>query len=255
MLGPWSLRCRAKGDIMEQSKGALVLFSGGQDSTVCLAHALNSYGRVETVGFNYGQRHGIELECRQCVRQEIVRLDPQWANRLGDDHVLDVSSFGVIGETSLTSQSEITMLASGLPSTFVPGRNLMFFVYAAALGYRRGLHVLVGGMCETDYSGYPDCRDATLKSLQEAIGLGTEIPFIIETPLMWLSKAETWALAERLGGQAFVDLIIEETHTCYKGERGVRHDWGYGCGTCPACELRARGFAEWQAEWRKSGRS
>ena len=161
---------------MEQGKGALVLFSGGQDSTVCLGHALSTYARVETVGFSYGQRHGVELQCRQRVREEIVRLNPQWAPRLGEDHMLDVSSFGAIGETSLTSESEITMLASGLPSTFVPGRNLMFFVYAAALGYRRGLRTLVGGMCETDYSGYPDCRDATLKSLQEAIRLGTEIP-------------------------------------------------------------------------------
>ena len=231
---------------MEQGKGALVLFSGGQDSTVCLGHALSTYARVETVGFNYGQRHGVELQCRQRVREEIVRLNPQWAPRLGEDHMLDVSSFGAIGETSLTSESEITMLASGLPSTFVPGRNLMFFVYAAALGYRRGLRTLVGGMCETDYSGYPDCRDATLKSLQEAIRLGTEIPFTIETPLMWLSKAETWTLGERLGGSALVDLIIEATHTCYKGERGTRHDWGYGCGACPACELRAKGFNEWQ---------
>jgi len=231
---------------MQQDKGALVLFSGGQDSTVCLGHALNTYSRVETVGFDYGQRHGVELECRERVREAIVRLNPQWADRLGDDHMLDVSSFGAIGETSLTSQSEITMLASGLPSTFVPGRNLMFFVYAAALGYRRGLHALVGGMCETDYSGYPDCRDATLRSLQEAIRLGTEIEFTIGTPLMWLSKAETWALAARLGGLAFVDLIIEETHTCYKGERGKRHDWGHGCGTCPACELRAKGYREWQ---------
>ena len=231
---------------MEQGKGALVLFSGGQDSTVCLGHALSTYARVETVGFSYGQRHGVELHCRQRVREGIVRLNPQWAPRLGEDHMLDVSSFGAIGETSLTSESEITMLASGLPSTFVPGRNLMFFVYAAALGYRRGLRTLVGGMCETDYSGYPDCRDATLKSLQEAIRLGTEIPFTIETPLMWLSKAETWTLGERLGGSALVDLIIEATHTCYKGERGTRHDWGYGCGACPACELRAKGFNEWQ---------
>jgi 7-cyano-7-deazaguanine synthase len=232
---------------MEQGKGALVLFSGGQDSTVCLGHALSTCSRVETVGFNYGQRHGIELECRQRVREEIVRLDPQWANRLGDDHVLDVSSFGVIGETSLTSQSEITMLASGLPSTFVPGRNLMFFVYAAALGYRRGLTTLIGGMCETDFSGYPDCRDATLRALEQAIRLGTEIPFAIETPLMWRTKAETWALAEELGGASLVELIIGETHTCYRGERGARHDWGYGCGACPACELRARGFAVWQS--------
>jgi 7-cyano-7-deazaguanine synthase len=228
-------------------QGALVLFSGGQDSTVCLASALDRYPRVETIGFDYGQRHGVELQCRQNVRHEMARAFPDWAARLGPDHVLDVQSFGAIGDTALTSDAEITMLASGLPSTFVPGRNLVFFTYAAALGYRRGLHVLVGGMCETDYSGYPDCRDATLRALEQAIRLGTEIEFTIETPLMWRTKAETWALAAELGGKPLVDLIIEETHTCYKGERGTRHDWGYGCGTCPSCELRARGFAEWQA--------
>jgi 7-cyano-7-deazaguanine synthase len=227
--------------------GALVLFSGGQDSTVCLGYALDRYARVETVGFDYGQRHGVELECRQRVREEIARGFPDWARRLGTDHVLDISSFGAISDTALTSEAEIEMLASGLPSTFVPGRNLVFFAYAAALGYRRGLHALVGGMCETDYSGYPDCRDATLRTLEQAIRLGTEIPFSIETPLMWLSKADTWTLAEELGGAAFVDLIIEETHTCYRGERGERHAWGYGCGACPACELRTKGFAAWQA--------
>ncbi|MGD9501578.1 MAG: 7-cyano-7-deazaguanine synthase QueC [Methyloceanibacter sp.] len=227
--------------------GALVLFSGGQDSTVCLAHALDRYDRVETVGFDYGQRHGVELSCRKRVRDEIARRFPRWGARLGLDHVIDISSFGAIGETALTSEAEIVMLASGLPSTFVPGRNLLFFVYAAALGYRRGLFTLVGGMCETDFSGYPDCRDATLRALEAAIRLGTEIPFAIETPLMWLTKAETWALAERLGGEALVDLVIEETHTCYRGLRAERHAWGYGCGTCPACQLRAGGFAEWQA--------
>jgi 7-cyano-7-deazaguanine synthase len=230
-----------------EAGGALVLFSGGQDSTVCLAFALDRYARVETVGFDYGQRHGIELECRAQVRAEIAARFPDWAARLGPDHMLDISSFGAIGDTALTSQAEIEMTASGLPSTFVPGRNLVFFTYAAALGYRRGLHVLVGGMCETDYSGYPDCRDGTLRALEQALRLGTEIPFLIETPLMWCTKAQTWALAEALGGAAFVDLIIEETHTCYRGERGQRHDWGYGCGTCPACELRAKGYAEWRA--------
>jgi 7-cyano-7-deazaguanine synthase len=226
--------------------GALVLFSGGQDSTVCLGYALERHARVETVGFDYGQRHGVELECRTRVREQIGRRFPAWSEKLGADHAIDVKSFGEISDTALTSGAEITMLASGLPSTFVPGRNLLFFIYAAALGYRRGLHTLVGGMCETDYSGYPDCRDATLRALREAIKLGTEIPFTIETPLMWRTKAETWALAHELGGDAFVDLVIEETHTCYKGERSVRHAWGYGCGTCPACELRARGFAAWQ---------
>ena len=229
------------------SSGALVLFSGGQDSTVCLAYALDSYPRVETVGFDYGQRHGIELECRQTVRQSLVQNFPHWADRLGPDHMLDLKSFGAIGDTALTSDAEIVMLESGLPSTFVPGRNLAFFVYAAALGARRGLHALVGGMCETDYSGYPDCRDATLRALQEAIRLGTEISFSIDTPLMRLSKADTWALAQNLGGDALVDLIIEETHTCYKGEHSARHDWGYGCGECPACQLRAKGFVEWRA--------
>ena len=227
--------------------GALVLFSGGQDSTVCLAYALDAYARVETVGFDYGQRHGVELECRERVRDEIAGRFPAWAARLGPDHMIDVASFGAIGATALTSDAEIEMLASGLPSTFVPGRNLVFFVYAAALGYRRGLTILVGGMCETDYSGYPDCRDATLRALEQAIHLGTEIPFSIETPLMWRTKAETWELAEELGGDALVELIVEETHTCYKGERGLRHDWGYGCGACPACELRAKGYAGWQA--------
>jgi 7-cyano-7-deazaguanine synthase len=228
------------------ASGALVLFSGGQDSTVGLAWALARHGRVETVGFDYGQRHGVELDCRQRIRSEIARRFPAWGERLGPDHVVDIASFGAIGETALTSDAEIEMLGSGLPSTFVPGRNLVFFVYAAALGYRRGLTTLVGGMCETDYSGYPDCRDATLRALQEAIRLGTEIPFSIETPLMWRTKAETWALTDELGGEALVDLVIEETHTCYKGARAERHSWGYGCGACPACELRARGFAEWQ---------
>ena len=227
--------------------GALVLFSGGQDSTVCLAYALDAHARVETIGFDYGQRHGIELDCRQRVREEIARRYPAWAARLGPDHMIDIGSFGAIGDTALTSDAEIVMLASGLPSTFVPGRNLMFFTYAAALGYRRGLTTLVGGMCETDFSGYPDCRDATLRALEQAIRLGTEIPFTIETPLMWLTKAETWMLAERLGGPALVELIVEETHSCYRGMRGTRHDWGYGCGCCPACELRAKGFAEWQS--------
>jgi 7-cyano-7-deazaguanine synthase len=231
----------------KDSIGALVLYSGGQDSTVCLAYALDAYARVETIGFDYGQRHAVELECRVRVRAEMARRFPSWASRLGPDHVIDIGSFGAIGDTALTSDAEIVMLDSGLPSTFVPGRNLVFFTYAAALGYRRGLVTLIGGMCETDFSGYPDCRDTTLRALEQAIRLGTEIPFAIETPLMWRTKAETWALAEELGGAALVDLIIEETHTCYRGERGRRHAWGHGCGTCPACELRARGFAEWQA--------
>ncbi len=233
--------------MIADASGALVLFSGGQDSTVCLAWALDRYARVETVGFDYGQRHGVELQCRQRVRDQMAQRFPDWAARLGPDHMIDIASFGAIGDTALTSDAEIKMMDSGLPSTFVPGRNLVFFVYGAALGYRRGLTKLVGGMCETDYSGYPDCRDATLQALEQAIGLGTEIPFAIETPLMRLTKADTWALAAELGGADLVDLIIEETHSCYRGERGTRHAWGYGCGACPACELRAKGFAAWHA--------
>ena len=240
-------------EVEKPSAGALVLFSGGQDSTVCLAYALDRYSRVETVGFDYGQRHGVELDCRTRVRSELAGRFPDWAPRLGPDHMIDIASFGGIGATALTSEAEIEMLASGLPSTFVPGRNLVFFVYAAALGYRRGLTNLVGGMCETDFSGYPDCRDATLRALEQAIRLGTEISFSIETPLMWRTKAETWALTQELGGDALVDLVVEETHTCYRGERGLRHAWGYGCGTCPACELRAKGFAAWQASRAESG--
>jgi 7-cyano-7-deazaguanine synthase len=243
-----------RADRPSDDAGALVLFSGGQDSTVCLAYALDRYAPVETIGFDYGQRHGIELECRQRIREEIGRRFPAWGERLGPDHVIDIASFGAMGQTALTSDAEIEMLASGLPSTFVPGRNLVFFVYAAALGYRRGLTTLVGGMCETDFSGYPDCRDATLRALEQAIRLGTETPFTIETPLMWRTKAETWALTQELGGDALVDLIVEETHTCYKGERGLRHDWGYGCGACPACELRAKGYAAWQASRAESTR-
>ena len=233
---------------VDKDGAALVLFSGGQDSTVCLAYALERYERVETVGFDYGQRHGVELECRTRVREGIAKRFPVWGVRLGPDHMVDLASFGAIGDTALTSAAEIELLASGLPSTFVPGRNLVFFIYAAALGYRRGLHALVGGMCETDYSGYPDCRDATLNALEQAIQLGTEASFSIVTPLMWRTKSETWALAEDLGGEALVDIIIEDTHTCYKGERGERHAWGYGCGDCPACELRAKGYAAWRAE-------
>jgi len=226
--------------------GALVLFSGGQDSTICLGHALERYARVETVGFNYGQRHLVELECRTRVLAALRERFPAWGARVGADHMIDLSSFGAIGETALTSEAEIVMTESGLPSTFVPGRNLAFFVHAAALGHRRGLTVLVGGMCEADYSGYPDCRDETLRTLQEALRLATEVPFSIETPLMWLSKAQSWGLAEDLGGAAFIDLIREKTHTCYVGDHETKHDWGYGCGNCPACELRAKGYEDWR---------
>ncbi len=231
----------------DHADGALVLFSGGQDSTVCLGYALDRYRYVETIGFAYGQRHAVELDCRHRVREAIKTAFPAWRAKLGEDRVIDLSGFGAIGGTALTTDAEIVMQETGLPSTFVPGRNLVFFVYAAAVGYRRGLGALVGGMCETDYSGYPDCRDATLRALQEAIRLGTERPLTIDTPLMWRSKADTWSLAHDLGGAAFVDLICEETHTCYEGVRADRHDWGYGCGRCPACELRAKGYRVWKA--------
>ena len=224
---------------------ALVLFSGGQDSTVCLASALQRYDRVETVGFHYGQRHAVELEARQRVLEALRAKFPQWAAKLGDDHMLTLPALGAISDTSLTRDTEIQMSASGLPTTFVPGRNLLFFTYAAALGWRRGLSTLVGGMCETDYSGYPDCRNHTLQTLAKALSLGLDAPVTIETPLMYIDKAGTWALAHELGGDALVDLIVEDTHTCYLGDRTHRHAWGYGCGTCPACDLRAAGWARW----------
>lgn len=226
---------------------ALVLFSGGQDSTVCLAWALERYGSVETVGFDYGQRHAVELQARQRVRERLLKVLPGAAGRLGPDHLVDLRGFGAVAESALTSGRAIEMTERGLPSTFVPGRNLAFFVYAAALADRRGIDVLVGGMCETDYSGYPDCRRDTLDAMEEALRLGIERPFRIETPLMKLTKGETWALTQELGGQALVDLVVAETHTCYLGERGTLHAWGYGCGACPACELRARGFEDWKA--------
>jgi 7-cyano-7-deazaguanine synthase len=226
---------------------ALVLFSGGQDSTTCLAWALQRFARVETLGFDYGQRHAIELTVRPNILQTIRTLDSSWATRLGEDHLLDLSVLGEVSETALTRDSEITMQADGLPNTFVPGRNLLFLTLAAALAYRRGISVLVGGMCETDYSGYPDCRDETLRALQSALRLGMNTQLIIETPLMWLNKAATWQLADQLGGKSLVDLIRTETHTCYLGERGQLHDWGYGCGHCPACELRANGYQTYRA--------
>jgi len=226
---------------------ALVLFSGGQDSTVCLAWALSRHDRVETIGFDYGQRHRVELDCRLTVRDELRRAFPAWAARLGDDHVLDLALLGQLSDTALTEARAIEMQANGLPNTFVPGRNLLFLTFAATLAYRRGASVLVGGMCETDYSGYPDCRDNTLKALQVALSLGMDTPMTVETPLMWLNKAQTWALAQALGGAALVDLIVEHTHTCYLGDRSTRHAWGWGCGHCPACELRARGHADFRA--------
>ncbi|MFZ3034417.1 MAG: 7-cyano-7-deazaguanine synthase QueC [Parvibaculum sp.] len=230
---------------MSQGK-ALVLFSGGQDSTVCLASALARFDEVETVGFDYGQTHIVELNCRTRVLEQLGKRFPDWKTKLGADHMLNLRELSQISETALTRDMAIEMDAGGLPNTFVPGRNLLFFVYAAALGYRRGATTLVGGMCETDYSGYPDCRNDTLQTLAQAVSLGMARPFTIDTPLMYIDKAETWALADRLGGQKFVDLIIEYTHTCYRGDRTHRHDWGYGCNDCPACELRANGYAKWR---------
>lgn len=227
---------------------ALVLFSGGQDSTTCLAWALERFRRVETVGFDYGQRHLIEMDCRLIVREELRAQFPHWADRLGDDHVLDLGLIGQLSDTALTAEREIEFQANGLPNTFVPGRNLLFLGFAATLAYRRGASVLVGGMCETDYSGYPDCRDNTLKALQVALSLGLATPMTLETPLMFLTKAQTWDLSEQLGGRTLVELIIEHTHTCYLGERGQRHPWGHGCGHCPACELRHKGHAAWLAD-------
>jgi 7-cyano-7-deazaguanine synthase len=227
---------------------ALVLFSGGQDSTVCLAWALGRYARVETVGFAYGQRHAVELNQRGVVRDALAAGWPAWGARLGQDHMLELATLGQISDTALTREARFEMTAAGLPNTFVPGRNLLFFTYAAALGYRRGIRTLVGGMCETDYSGYPDCRNDTLQSLAEAISLGMDAPFAIETPLMWIDKAGTWELAERLGGGRLVDLIVEHTHTCYTPDRTTRHPWGYGCGQCPACLLRAKGWETWTSK-------
>lgn len=221
---------------------ALVLFSGGQDSTTCLAWALNKYDHVETIGFDYGQRHHVEMECRQVVLESLRKDFTHWAPKLGDDHVLDLSILSAISDTALTATKEIELEETGLPNTFVPGRNLMFFTFAAAIAYRRNLHVLVGGMCETDFSGYPDCRDNTLKALQVAINLGMDMSLALETPLMWLDKAQTWNLAFELGGKKLEALIQEQTHTCYIGDRDTLHPWGYGCGSCPACELRSKGY-------------
>ena len=226
---------------------ALVLFSGGQDSTTCLAWALTRYDHVETLGFDYGQRHAIELTMRPELLNSLRAMRPDWKSKLGQDHVLDLSLLAAISDTALTSEVAITMQENGLPNTFVPGRNLLFLTSAAALAYRRGISDLVGGMCETDYSGYPDCRDETLKSLQQAINLGMASKLTIQTPLMWLNKAQSWQLAATLGGEELVELIRTESHTCYLGERGVLHAWGHGCGTCPACELRARGYTEYLA--------
>ena len=227
--------------------GALVLFSGGQDSTTCLAWALQRYERVETIGFDYGQRHAVELDCRPVVLAGLRAAFPGWSARLGADHLLDLSVLGQVSDTALTSDKAIELQAGGLPNTFVPGRNLLFFTLAAALAYRRGIGVLVGGMCETDYSGYPDCRNDTLQALQRALSLGLDQPMALETPLMWIDKAATWRMAQQLGGDALVALIRDDTHTCYLGDHDTRHAWGLGCGACPACELRRNGWRAFRA--------
>lgn len=224
------------------SRSALVLFSGGQDSTTCLAWALEHFDHVETVGFDYGQRHIVELECRHDILASFRSRFPQWSARLGEDHMLDMGILSKVTDTAMTTNKAIEMEKNGLPNTFVPGRNLLFFSFAAAIAYRRELRSLIGGMCETDYSGYPDCRDNTLKSLQVTLSLGMDYPLTIETPLMWLNKKQTWQLAQRLGGDALLDIVREQTHTCYIGDRVTRNDWGWGCGKCPACELRKSGF-------------
>lgn len=229
------------------TNSALVLFSGGQDSAVCLAWALARRDRVETVGFDYGQRHRVELDCRQTFLAKLRVAFPDWSAKLGEDRVLDLGVLGEVSDTALTREQAIGFAENGLPSTFVPGRNLVFFTLAGAVAYRRGLGALIGGMCETDYSGYPDCRRATLDAVQASLTLGMNRDMPVETPLMYLDKAQTWVLAEDLGGQQLIDLIVEDTHTCYLGDRMHRHAWGYGCGSCPACELRANGWTKWRA--------
>lgn len=234
---------------------ALVLFSGGQDSTTALAWALDRFDVVETVGFDYGQRHRVELDCRLAIREKLPALSPRYAERLGPDHMVDLASLGAISETALTRESEIAFAETGLPTTFVPGRNLIFLTFAAALAYRRDAKHIVLGVCETDYSGYPDCRDDTIKAMQVALGLGLDRRLVLHTPLMWRDKAQTFALARELGGQALLDLVIEDSHSCYLGDRTTQHDWGYGCGHCPACDLRAKGFAAYLASPDDSGPS
>jgi 7-cyano-7-deazaguanine synthase len=229
------------------TRKALVLFSGGQDSTTCVAWALDNFAHVETVGFDYGQRHISELEARPKILSALRDRFPEWAKKLGEDHLLPLRVLKAIGGTALTDSMQIEMGANGLPNSFVPGRNILFLTAAAALAYRRGIANLVGGMCETDFSGYPDCRDVTIKVTMDAINLGMDTKFEMHTPLMWIDKAETWWLAERLGGAPLIDLIVEETVTCYEGDRTNRHAWGYGCAKCPACELRAKGYKKFAA--------
>ncbi len=230
---------------------AMVLFSGGQDSATCLAWALDRFDGVETIGFDYGQRHAVELDVRKTALTSLRRDFSDWAPRLGEDHLIDLSVFGEISKTALTRGDEIAMQANGLPNTFVPGRNLMFLTFAAALAYRRGARHIVTGVCETDYSGYPDCRDDAIKAMQLAFNIGMDSRFVIHTPLMWIDKAATWSLAEQLGGDALVDLIRRDTHTCYQGIRDERHDWGHGCGACPACEIRRDGYVSFASAPRR----
>jgi 7-cyano-7-deazaguanine synthase len=232
---------------MRQDNSAIVMFSGGQDSTTCLAWALERFERVETVAFDYRQRHRIELDARLAVLDEMKRRFPHWAARLAEDHFIDLGVLGQISDTSLTRNVAFVMEKDGLPNTFVPGRNLLFLTFAAAIAWRRDIRHIVGGMCETDFSGYPDCRDDTVKAMQVALNLGMDRRFVLDTPLMWIDKAETWALAWDLGGDALVETILEHTHTCYEAVRGPRNDWGYGCGACPACVLRARGYRAWRS--------
>jgi 7-cyano-7-deazaguanine synthase len=233
---------------------ALVLFSGGQDSTTCLAWALSRFSHVETLGFAYGQRHAVELECRGPIRDALATPGRLGDGRLGPDHLLDVEALGAVSETALTRDMEIAIGETGLPTTFVPGRNLVFLSLAASLAYRRGCRHIVLGVCETDYSGYPDCRDDTIKAMQVALNLGLESRFVLHTPLMWRDKAATFALAQELGGNAFLDVVVELTHSCYLGDRSERHEWGYGCGECPACRLRATGWQRWKDEGPKGSR-
>ena len=230
-----------------KAANALVLFSGGQDSTICLAWALERFDHVETVGFDYGQRHRAELAARPRLREGIKKGFAHWAARLGPDHLLPLDTLKAIGGSALTEDMALAMGADGLPNSFVPGRNVMFLTAAAALGYRRGIADLVGGMCETDFSGYPDCRHDTIEATAKALSLGLAREVRIHTPLMWIDKAETWSLGEKLGGQKLLDLVLEETVTCYEGDHSSRHDWGYGCGECPACQLRAEGYAKYRA--------
>ncbi len=232
---------------MSLQDSALVLFSGGQDSTVCLVWALERFARVETIGFAYGQRHAVELEVRPRIRAALAARSAQWRARLGEDRVVRIDALAEISDTALTREMAIEISESGLPTTFVPGRNLVFFSFAGAVAYRRGIKHIIAGMCETDFSGYPDCRDDTIKAMQLALTLGMDRRFVIHTPLMWIDKAGTFALAQEIGGDTLIDLLLAETHTCYLGDRQHRHAWGFGCGECPACRLRADGYAKWKA--------